>query len=513
MYRKAILSAILVCAIFFLHGGCASRKMITRRSQLAVGTGRITVLAKDGSLYELHQFQLQDSLLIGTGHLKEGYRHTPFSGQLNLSDIDYILAHETDILKGLLAIGAGVVVGGMALSVLGEETGLSFRSTTGVLYASCPFVYTYDGTDYHFESETFAGAIFESAERASFDVVEHLRPVDGKYLLKVTNERLESDYWNELGLLVVDSPPDVKVIPDSRGDLHTIASPVPPRTCFDFEGKDALVQVLDEDSLLWESDLPSKDFTKDENLRDGLLLEFQKPSGAREAKLVVTGVNTALGSFALELLCTLRGGDILRWYQQLENEPVERAKLIEFMMREGMLHVKVMQNGMWVDQTPLMDVGPMVEKEQIAILDLTNVPGETVRIKLESTTDLWRINHVYMDYSQDAPVEVVKAELSTATDESRNDVADLLRSDDDLYYATIPGQLAHVTFNEVPKKPGMKRWYVVKSKGYYHLWAGGRGEPKDELVDRILTEPLYAARMYMPLWRNVKNQYEQRSWD
>jgi len=91
----------------------------------------------------------------------------------------------------------------------------------------------------------------------------------------------------------------VDVLPGAKGNIHTVARPQQPLKCTGKNSKDVLAQVSAKDKLFWQSDL-SGDFQKDSDVRDGIILEFAKPPGATIAKLVVNGVNTRLGFFALE---------------------------------------------------------------------------------------------------------------------------------------------------------------------------------------------------------------------
>ena len=241
--------------------------------------------------------------------------------------------------------------------------------------------------------------------------------------------------------------------------------------------------------------------SRDEGLRDGLVLEFERPEGAATAKLVVHGINTNLGLFAFEQMFRLRGDDLLTWYQRLERDPAERQRMISWMKREGMLHVKVWQDEAWVAQTALPDVGPRVRKSQVAVLDLSRVTGSTVRIQLESATDLWRIDSVELDYSPDLPIHVTEVSPASALDERGRDVARFLRASDGSYYVTTKGQHAVLTFDAPPARAGFERRHAVRAKGYYHPWFDAEGPGQSALADRILTEPLLGSRTFMPAWK------------
>ncbi len=79
---------------------------------------------------------------------------------------------------------------------------------------------------YKLESETFAGALFKGIERSSYDVLSHIKPLNGKYSLKLVNAREETEYVNQLKLILVDHPNDVSVIPDYFGNVHSVSNPV-----------------------------------------------------------------------------------------------------------------------------------------------------------------------------------------------------------------------------------------------------------------------------------------------
>ncbi|MCI0330298.1 MAG: hypothetical protein L0196_05010 [candidate division Zixibacteria bacterium] len=519
MFKKNVSYGLIFLALSGLHSGCSSTKEFTRRPEpKTVPASPLSVLTKDGGLYRVKNYRFADSLFWAAGALEKDGKIRPFEGRLALGDIDYVQAKNNwGAGKILLATGAAVIFSAVAISYLNKGSdGFSVQEVHGTYYPpssgggdgwySCPFIYSYDGGQYHLESETFAGAVFKGAERASFDKLERLRPVKGQYRLKLANESEETEYVNEIKLLVVDAPPGVKVIPDAKGSLHTLSRPVYPFRCVDGENKDVLSAVREKDDRWWESELAAKDLSRDEKLRDGLVLEFEKPREAKAAKLVVSGVNTALGIFAFEQLFQLKGENQLRWYQKLEGDPAERGKLIAWMRREGMLHVKVWKEGEWVEQTALPDVGPGISKDQVAVLDLSQIPSGTVKLKLESATDLWRINQVYLDYSPDLPVEVAEIEPAGAVDERGNDVASSLRRNDDRYYVTIKGQYAHLTFEEVPARAGRQRHYAVKAKGYYHQWFEAEGAEETALLERVLTEPLFGSRTFMPLWKARKGQ-------
>jgi hypothetical protein len=69
---------------------------------------------------------------------------------------------------------------------------------------SCPFVYSWDGSQYVFDAEPYGGAITRGLEKDDFTQLEQLREQDGLYRLKMVNEVDETQLTNLTELWVVD---------------------------------------------------------------------------------------------------------------------------------------------------------------------------------------------------------------------------------------------------------------------------------------------------------------------
>ncbi len=102
---------------------------------------------------------------------------------------------------------------------------------------SCPFLFTYDGTGMHFAGDclwnTPLGMFVNGQNVDSFAQTtewlkipgEHLVPKDGYYDVRVHANLWETDYFDQVALLVVDHPPDTEIHVDERFFL----TPTPPK--------------------------------------------------------------------------------------------------------------------------------------------------------------------------------------------------------------------------------------------------------------------------------------------
>lgn len=513
MKRKRHSLAALLLVV--LLPACTSMNETGVESLPAKGLPSVTLSMSDGSKIWLREgYSILGDSIRGAGTVTPHRKPTrSFFGTVPLARVERIEVSEFSTVKTVLFVAGVAATVGIVAAISGSGSDDAPpppppSSTREPTRFSCPFIFTFDGDDFQCESETFAGSVHRGLERTALDPLAHLRPVDGRYRVLLVNAREETEYVDELSLLLVDHPSSVRVVPDGRGGLYTIGSPVTPLTAADGTAKDVLSLVSERDGLMWQSDLASRDFTGDDQYRDGIILEFPRPAGQQRMKLAVTGKNTRLGYFALRRIFELKGSDRMEWYEKLESDPGEAARFARWLGREGMLHVSVWQDDGWVRQAVLPDVGPGVLKEQVALLDLARVTGATVKVKVETATDLWRIDRVSADYSADIPLTVRRLQPLAAVDERAGDVTSLLESRDGTYYVTTGGMFADVTFEAPPVAPGLVRTVLGATTGFYHQWHTAAAAPEPGASERIMDEPLYGSRLLMGEWLKVRDRHE-----
>jgi hypothetical protein len=421
---------------------------------------------------------------------------------VNLKDVVSVVVESEEINTGmtiLAATGVGLLIAVIVIAATANNRPAPPPVTYGPM--SCPLVYTHNGSEFKLESETFAGAIIKPAERTTYDNLLHLQPVNGKIILKIADEMPETEFTNELNITAVDTKENVNIVTDFKGVFHTVTSGAEPVSCTDFKGNNVKSLIVKSDEKYWRSDLKYMDLSKEENLRDGLIIEFQKPGEFSVAKIVVKGVNTDLTVAAFQEIYRLKGRNKTEWLKQVESNPAEAQRLSNFLKREGMLHVMLWEKDSWVEQSIIRDPGPIVQKEQLAMLDLSNVTENTFKVKLESTTDLWKIDRVYADFSSDAEMTLQDLEIFSATDQNGNDVKDALSKPDDKYFVSFPGNYAIVIYNDITNKNNTYRHYMLRSSGYYHpMYETNNAEDK-ELYNKVMNEPLFGVKYFLNQWK------------
>ncbi len=404
-----------------------------------------------------------------------------------VQEIHVLPAKKSGALTGFLlgaVIDATVLIAAASADYGG---GLSSNESGSM---SCPFVYSFDGKQYVLDSETFGGAIFRAAQRTDLDNLDHLTEVNGSYRIKITNELPETQFVDDLRLLVVDHPRDTRVVPSFSGMIYTLSAVQPPNTATSLRGNEVRTLIAAKDDRVWVSNPFGRDPEDKSEVRDGLLLEFPRPAGTNSAKLCCNLQNTLWASYLQGQLLALHGRELPDWYALMNSSPQARFALFQAMVREGMLRVQVWNGQNWQEAGFFWEVGPSVPKDQVLWLDLSNIPGETLQVKLESTAGFWMINSVAIDYSPEAESIVTELPPQQARDQLGQDQREILTNNDGRYYV-MPAveDWAELVFAAPPARPGYQRSLLLKSSGYYEIHVTAAGEPQRELVAQLMAEP------------------------
>jgi hypothetical protein len=324
--------------------------------------------------------------------------------------------------------------------------------------ASCgPFVYSFDGTEFVLDSEPYAGAIL--IERTGYSELNRLAVVDGRYQLKITNELNETQYTDELKLLVVEHPVGTDIVSDVTGRIHTIASPVAPIFASEPPGTDILGLVSEKDNRFWEGGISDKSFRIGFGECKEVILEFPKPQYAKRAKLVMNVSNTLWSS------------SVASEFLQSFGNSYPAMSAVRSWARKGFIRFEVQawEKGKWTTKGWIRGASPHLPKDQVLVLDVSPIAGESLKLRLTPAAGFWRINSAIVDYGDDVPMKATELEAVEAVNHKGQDIRQVLRADDDNFYVTQNGDHAIITFDEPPPVPNMARSFVLKATGYYKI--------------------------------------------
>lgn len=503
MTKKCIAMATLACFIL-LTFSCATtgRFVPPEEVQAEPQTWIEKVVTTDGDLIEFAGYVVErvvnqldgssskrfsgDGALIVEGSvvgvLEDGTRVA-----IPLEDISMVFVQKEDRIKGLLygcGIGSAVLLGATVLFLALKE--------------SCPFVYSFDGEHYVFDGEPYGGSICPALQRTDWCRLDHLAPVDGEYRLLLTNEVDETQYTDEMILVVVDHPAGVGVFPDACGVLHTVSAQDCVLSATDEHGSDLTAWFGENDDVYWSSDLRIADPADVACLVDTLYLTFPGSDDHREAALLVNGCSTVWASQMLRVVSELWGREAGAWHASLEPFAA-RAALDQWQRRECVykLQVNVMTSEGWQRRAEIFGGGPFVSEDRAVPLDLEGVSGDSIRIMLTPPIGFWKLNWFAMGYtdSQDT-VSVTELQAVSAVAHDGADICQELLAEDGLYYVSPePGQMAELVFAAPPEDPELERTIFAQVSGYYDMHLDPDADPRPLEAARIFAQPHYIVRL------------------
>jgi hypothetical protein len=451
----------IACAVL-LCGGCFTSRTVERKDWGALpqnGDLRVTML--DGSSRRYNRFVFTSTALEGWNRAGTGRDSTVAdSAAVPLDSIGTVRVSQFNQKGTVLVLAAAATA---AFIVIAEGKSDVRPTPVPRPTVSCPFIYSWNGREYVFDSETYAGAIARGLERADVDNLDHLRASDGRYRLRITNERPETHYTDELSLLVADHPRGTRVYPDVTGATHAVRGGVAPVGSREYGG----------------DTIPS---------RAGWELSFPRPAGD-SAALVIRTRNTYLAPFVLYSVLSLLGSDIYSWYRAVGNDFMTRSVVRGWIEREGSLEVLAGQGAAWRSVAKVPDVGPAIAKTHVIPIDLRGA-GDTVRVRLESSPGLWLLESAELGVHTGRVETRVLAPMR-ATDERGMDVTAALSARDGRYLVTARGSDVTVEYQAMPLPQDRDRTVLARTTGHYYVHTDDRAAPRAEIVARLMRDRAY----------------------
>jgi hypothetical protein len=405
----------------------------------------------------------------------------PLRSRLRLDKADVPL-ESVERLEAWRPGNAGKIIGAVVGAAVDILTIVAIAQTSSVsqptYYSSCPRVYSFDGRRYALEGDVFPGAIFKASERMDRLPLAHLVASGGTYRLRVTNELDEMEYVDEMSLLVVDAPPGVRVVPTRDGQLRSLTGPVAPGRWTSLDGKAVDLAA----GVPWVSGPFAGHPLAPDQTRDGLLLTFPRPPTARSVTLVVRAEPTPWSSFLLRQVLALQGRELPAWYAEMDRDPAARAAFLGALGREGQLALRLWNGTSW------QGMG-IVRSHEAVEVPIDAIPGDTLRLRLDSTPGLWSVEEAEADFGPNVPLDVIERRPTAARTARGRDVRGILRSADGQRLVLAPGDSFELVFAAPPPVEGRQRTVLIQAAGYYRVNVPAEGEPQRALFARLLRQP------------------------
>lgn len=382
---------------------------------------------------------------------------------------------------------------------------------------SCPFVYSFDGSMYRFDAEPLGGAITPGLKRTDVSRLEQLKAVDGEYRLMVRNEANETQFTDQMNLLILDHAPGATIVPDFTGKFSSFTRSIPPVSVVDETGRDVRTFFTIRDDVKWQTKMPTDTSFHAQDLRQHLTFTFPKPTHATTLPLLVNAGTAQWGSNMIREMLMLRGDKVDEWYRSIDARGQEMQNLLSFMDREELftLKVNVREGSSWVPRGLIHAGGPLIDEDRIVEIDVSHVAGDAVTFRIDPPRGYWKIDCINALDSVKPVSDIAEVYASYGRDESGRDITALLRSTDDRNY-TMPevGNQCLLRFPAPVQAEGTERTLYLRTSGYYNLHLPKDAPEQTALLRELGMKPgkivAYSLERYVQWHHQLIGSAEQR---
>lgn len=355
----------------------------------------------------------------------------------------------------------------------GRSIANAFLGTLGVIAvisiivlatkSSCPFIYVKNGEEYVFTGELYPGIITANQQRDDYLLLPNLTKGNNEYSIKITNELKEIQYTDFVQLLEINHPNNVKVLLDKNGDLHTFSNIISPNNVL----ADNLIidnnptLIKDNNSYLFNSVIINSSSIRN------IELEFNKPKHTENAKLFLTVKNSMWLDYVFGKFNQQFGTYYSQFQKDQQTVSIEKStKWINEQNIPLSIYLKTASGWELVDR--INTVGPMASRDIAVPIDLSNIVGEEVVIKLETGFMFWEVDYAGIDFTENLALDVKYINPYEALDGNINVTNLLLTSDQNYFVQPNIGDEVVVNFKINESSLDLNRTFFLKNRGYYN---------------------------------------------
>ena len=404
-----------------------------------------------------------------------------------------LLAVPLDSVLGLESYENKTSVSGTVLfSTLSVAAGVVAAAVGAVaLFGSCPTIYADSAGVQVLQAEVFATRISPLLEARDLDLLGTRPNAAGLLTLDVRNEALETHYINHFELLEITHPRDRRLIPDEHGRPLIIGRLVPPVSARDRAGR-ALTDVLaGSDGVVFGTDSGTLARASGADPLDHLDVTFARP--VSDSAVVALHLRNSLLNTVLlyDMMLASPGARSLDWISRDMRSIGPMLQFGRWYREHFGLRVSVHDGNRWREIERHPTYGPVAWREAATVVPV--LQRDSLRVRFTYAADEWRIDRVSMadGFTRPRP-RLIAITAIRATNDSIAALAHRnMRSADDRYLVTSPGERFHVTFDTGPEPVGATRSFILASQGYYSEWV--RGGWVKRATDSVTFKPGAAA--------------------
>lgn len=378
------------------------------------------------------------------------------------SEINSISLNDVNTGRTILNVVGGIA-GTLALLVI----------IVALTKSSCPFIYVDNGEEFVFTGELYPGMITANQMHDDYLLLPNLNLVNNEYSIKITNELKEIQHTDFVQLMEIEHAKDLIVLLDKNGNPHTFSNIISPTNVqVDNRTSDSNPALAKDDtSYLFNSQLNTS------SSKRNIELSFNKPQQTENAKLFLTVKNSMWLDYVFGKFNEQFGTYYNQFQKDQQNVSADKSTL--WMNEQNIpLSVYLKTDKGWDLVEKINTVGPMATRDIAVPINLNNVKGEEVVIKLETGFMFWELDYAGIDYTKNVVLDINYISPSKAIEDNGVDVTPLLLAADNNYFVQPNvGDEVVVTFTTSENNPDLKRSFFLKNRGYYNYIRDYKGLP------------------------------------
>jgi len=463
---KKIVSALILLFIIITGGCIPSSKTVTKVEELQdaqIHNQPIRLLTTDSKTYTLDQFSINNESISGSGHVNDGDVEKSFNGDLPFSDIIFIERLKPSFWQGFWIVPASLGVGAGLASLLQPQ-----EFTIERVSGSCPFIYSYDGSEYHLEAEAFSTSISKALEAQTYHHLPSLKSQENKLKIRIANERPETHIFNSIQLYAVDSHNVSSIVLDNKNRAWPISNRITPVTATDHFGQNILKKVSTKDKQYWKTNY--KNVYTEADFRDELTLSFDIPDEQSTATFIVEAINSDLINDVYSAAGAIIGEESLNFYNSLENNPALKNFFLRWIEKSS-LKIELLTTSGWEKAGSIRPEANEVSFQRAIRIGKLENARKPLTIRVSSLMDVWHIDALSIDlFAKESlkmhPLEMTLVKASNKQVGHRKAIGAI----DTTYSLLMPADYLDIEFDASQTLNMQNPQYIFSARGYLYEW-------------------------------------------
>lgn len=456
-----------------MMSGCYSVREISTYKDLADARkgGEIQVVTRDTTVYYVDKFTYSDSSIKIRGIKKKSDNQTEFKGDIYFKDIAYIQYMNSNFMQGVLLVGATGVIIGYGAPILTASPGI--ESLVKIVYptspgggGSCPYIYSWDGSNYKLEGESFGTALGKALETETSIVLRDFEPSDNRLKIKLSNERPETHFFNNIRLAAVETDKNETVYADNHNSLYTVKKHKKIFKVLERNKTEVTELFIEDDNHYWKSDLSSA--TTEAKFEDQVIVELKDIEQVNSISLMFSAINSEISSVVFSYLQGLLGDEFANFTKAAETDP-EVIDILKKTLDRSALKIDIWNGTDWKYADLIYPEANKIEFKKLVRLPVIKTDNDVMIIRLRCLSDVWEIDALSFDDSPLNSLIIHQPELLNYQSDAQSNLNSITEKDE-FYSKLLPGQSINLEYGTVKAPQNKKITYVLTAGGYLYEW-------------------------------------------